>query len=141
MIRLRPFLAVLLSLLLLGAQQGAFAHMIGHLGAGADAAAPVADHGDKDHGKALSLSHVCTTCVSLAGLAGAAPPPVPPGLAGPAPVAPLPGQAPGPRRSVVCAPYSARSPRRSLKPGRSRRLPVRGAPIVIRFGESPCINP
>jgi hypothetical protein len=79
MIRLRPFMAVLLSLLLLGAQQVAFAHMIGHIGAGS-AAVTTVDHDDEGHGEALTLSHVCTTCVSAAGMASAAPFGVPPRL-------------------------------------------------------------
>lgn len=79
MTRLRPFVAVLLSLLLLGAQQVAFAHMIGHIG-GASAAVTTVDHDDQGHGEALNLSHVCTTCVSAAGLASAAPSGVPPRL-------------------------------------------------------------
>jgi hypothetical protein len=76
MFRLRPFLAVLLSLLLLGAQEAAFAHMIGHLGA---AAATVAS-GDEGHGEAPGLSHVCTTCVSLSALDASAPSGVTPRL-------------------------------------------------------------
>jgi hypothetical protein len=79
MTRLRPFVAVLLSLLLLGAQQVAFAHMIGHIGAGGAAVATV-DGDDEGHGEALTLSHVCTICVSASGLASAAPFGVPPGL-------------------------------------------------------------
>jgi hypothetical protein len=79
MTRLRPFVAVLLSLLLLGAQQAAFAHMIGHIGAGS-AAVTTVDHDDEGHGEALTLSHVCTTCVSAAGMASAAPFGVPPRL-------------------------------------------------------------
>lgn len=79
MTRLRPFVAVLLSLLLLGAQEMAFAHMIGHIGAGGAAVATV-DGDDEGHGEALTLSHVCTTCVSATGLASAAPFGVPPGL-------------------------------------------------------------
>jgi hypothetical protein len=79
MIRLRPFLAVLLSLLLLGAQQAAFAHMVGHIG-GASAAVTTVDHDDQGHGEALNLSHVCTTCVGASGLAFAAPCGVPPRL-------------------------------------------------------------
>lgn len=74
--RSSPLVAVLLSLLLLWAQQGAFAHMIGHLG-GAVSTVTFADQGDEGHGEALSLSHVCTTCVSLSALAGFAPPSVP----------------------------------------------------------------
>ena len=83
MIRLRPVVAVLLSLLLLGAQQVAFAHMIGHIGSTsgpAAAAVSTAHQGDEGHGEALTLSHVCTTCVSASGLASAAPLAVPPRL-------------------------------------------------------------
>ena len=72
MTRLRPFIALLLSLLLLGAQQVAFAHMIGHIGS-VGAAVTTVDGGDEGHGEALTLSHVCTTCVSASGLAAAAP--------------------------------------------------------------------
>lgn len=78
--RLRPLIAVLLSLLLLGAQQAAFAHMVGHIGAAGSVA--VVDHDrDAGHSTAESLSHVCTTCVALAALTGGALPS--------APVAPL----------------------------------------------------
>lgn len=80
MTRLRPLVAVLLSLLLLGAQQAAFAHMIGHIGA-VGAAVTTVDGDDEGHGEALTLSHVCTTCVSASGLASAAPLGVPPRLA------------------------------------------------------------
>lgn len=79
MIRMRPFIAVLLSLLLLGAQQVAFAHMIGHIGS-VGVAVTTVDGDDEGHGEALTLSHVCTTCVSASGLASAAPFGVPPGL-------------------------------------------------------------
>jgi hypothetical protein len=79
MTRLRPLVAVLLSLLLLGAQQVAFAHMIGHIGAAASAVT-TAHQGDDGHGEALTLSHVCTTCVSASGLAATAPLAVPPRL-------------------------------------------------------------
>jgi hypothetical protein len=74
--RLRPIFAVLLSLLLLGAQQAAFAHMVGHIGA--VGAATVVDHDrDAGHSTAESLSHVCTTCVALAALTGGALPSAP----------------------------------------------------------------
>lgn len=79
MTRLRPLVALLLSLLLLGAQQAAFAHMVGHVGA-AGAAVTMAGQGDDGHGEALNLSHVCTTCVAASGLASAAPFGVPPRL-------------------------------------------------------------
>jgi hypothetical protein len=75
-------MALLLSLLLLGAQQVAFAHMIGHIGSvsGPANAITTAHQGDDGHGEALTLSHVCTTCVSASGLAAAAPCAVPPRL-------------------------------------------------------------
>jgi hypothetical protein len=79
MTRLRPLVSVLLSLLLLGAQQVAFAHMIGHIGPAA-AAVSTAHQGDDGHGEALTLSHVCTACVSASGLVIAAPSAVPPRL-------------------------------------------------------------
>ncbi len=109
MIRLRPFIAILLSLLLLGAQQGAFAHMIGHVG-GTATAAMVADHGDEGHGEALSLSHVCTTCVSLAALAGVAPGPAPLACQAAVFTAPLLPPPPPARSGAVFSPYRARAP-------------------------------
>ena len=73
MTRLRPFIAVLLSLVLLGAQQMAFAHMIGHIGGTAGTAATATMGDDAGHGDALGLSHACTTCVGVSALNGAAP--------------------------------------------------------------------
>jgi hypothetical protein len=72
MIRVRLPLAVLLSLLLLGAQQAAFAHMIGHIGPAVGIVTTVHED-DTGHNEALTLSHVCTTCVSAAALVAAAP--------------------------------------------------------------------
>jgi len=75
---LNPFLSLLLALLLLGSQQAALAHMLGHAMAPATAqsATEVAQGEDAEHGAALVLSHVCTTCISFAGadLAPPAPP-------------------------------------------------------------------
>ncbi len=78
---LNPFLALLLSLLLLGSQQAALAHMLGHAvaPAAAQASNEVAQGQDAEHGAALVLSHVCTTCIAFAGV----------DLAPPAPVLPL----------------------------------------------------
>jgi len=69
---LHPFLALLLSLLLVGSQQAALAHMLGH--AAAPAAIEIAQGEDAEHGAVLVLSHVCTTCIAFAG-ADAAPAP------------------------------------------------------------------
>lgn len=64
---LHPFLALLLSLLLLGSQQAALAHMLGHAVAPAAQASTAIAHGeDAGHGAALVLSHVCTTCIAFA---------------------------------------------------------------------------
>ena len=62
----RPFFALLLALLLLGSQQAALAHLIGHL---VTATESVAKQEDSSHGAALTLSHVCTTCIAFAALA------------------------------------------------------------------------
>lgn len=107
MTRLRSFIAVLLSLVLVGAQQMAFAHMIGHLGA---STVSVATGGDEGHGEALSLSHVCTTCVGASALMVGAPCGVPPPLT-------FEGCAVGPTSawavlldSSAATPYLARAP-------------------------------
>jgi len=68
---LHPFLALLLSLLLVSGQQAALAHMLAHAAGGS--AVQLAQQDDNDHGAALSLSHVCTTCIAFAS-ADATPP-------------------------------------------------------------------
>ena len=77
---LHPLFALFLSLLLIGSQQAALAHMLGHVlvPAAAQIETQVVDANDADHGAALSLSHVCTTCIVFAGA----------DLAPPAPLAP-----------------------------------------------------
>ena len=61
----RPFIALFAALLLVLAQHGALAHMIGHSGVGGEAHL---QQGENNHGAALSLSHICTTCVAFAAL-------------------------------------------------------------------------
>ena len=73
--RLHPFISLIAALLLVLAQQGALAHMIGHLGAGTESRASENDSG---HDAALSLSHACTACVAFASLAATAPGYTPP---------------------------------------------------------------
>jgi len=63
---LHPFLALCLSLLLVSGQQAALAHMVGH--AAGPSAVQVAQGEDADHNAALTLSHVCTTCIAFAGV-------------------------------------------------------------------------
>jgi hypothetical protein len=65
-LRLPRLLVFALALLLVGGQQAALAHMVGHLASpGGAAVQAVAQQGDDDHGAALTLSHVCTTCLAL----------------------------------------------------------------------------
>jgi hypothetical protein len=65
-LRLSRWLVLAFALLLLGGQQAALAHLIGHIGdAGSTSAAVVAQQGDDEHGTALNLAHVCTTCIAL----------------------------------------------------------------------------
>lgn len=71
---LHPLLALILSLLLVSGQQAALAHMLAH--ATVTRTVEAAQEGDVDHGAALSLSHVCTTCIAFAGVDVAPPAPL-----------------------------------------------------------------
>lgn len=62
-----PILAVVLALLLLCAQQGAFAHLIGHLDATSQSSV---QQGEQNHDAALALADACTTCLALSALGG-----------------------------------------------------------------------
>lgn len=67
-------LAIFTALLLLGGQQAALAHMVGHAAVQAGLDGSAAAHSDDEgHGAALALSHVCTTCLAFAGADGAPP--------------------------------------------------------------------
>jgi len=66
----RPFLALLLSLLLIGSQQAAFAHLLGHIHAGA----AVITQLQSDHDAIDQLADTCATCVAFAGVGGGTPP-------------------------------------------------------------------
>ncbi|MCX7176562.1 MAG: hypothetical protein NT159_22095 [Proteobacteria bacterium] len=70
----RQIILTLCAVFLLGAQQAALAHLIGHLGLAGQATAHLADAAD--HADALSLSHLCTSCLAISALAAGAPPPV-----------------------------------------------------------------
>ena len=70
--RRHPLIVLLCALFLLGAQQAAYAHFLSHLGIAAETA--MKDGGDNEHGAAMTLSHVCTTCAAMSALDGAAPP-------------------------------------------------------------------
>lgn len=110
--RLHPLIALLCALLLLGAQQVAYAHFIGHLGSQVETAAQ--EGGDADHGAASSLSHVCTTCAAFAAL-DAAPPVVvaatPPSAATAVSLPALPSAA---TPAHPAPPYAARAPPAAL---------------------------
>ena len=106
--RLHPLIALLCALLLLGAQQAAYAHFIGHIGNQAETVAQ--EGGDADHGAASSLSHVCTTCASFAAL-DAAPPVVAAAVpAAAATAAALPSLPPAVAPADPALPYAARAP-------------------------------
>jgi hypothetical protein len=83
---LRAAFALVLSLLLIATQQAAFAHMIDHIGqlsgqaSGRLDSCAAVQQGDDHCGKASHLSHVCATCVGIAGLTSAAPVGAPPPL-------------------------------------------------------------
>ena len=100
----RLLLAILSAVCMLGAQQAAYAHCVGHIGSAAQAAtAPAADNGD-------APLHACTTCAVFAGLTAAPPAFVPPVAVAHAAAIPLPHTptADIPARSAL--PYTARAP-------------------------------
>lgn len=105
---LNPLFALLLALLLVGGQQAALAHMLGH--AAGPGALELAQQEDVDHGGALVLSQVCTTCIAVAG-AAAAPPSAVVSLATTAGRAPTPdiGVPPAPTFRF-CAAFRSRAP-------------------------------
>ena len=70
----RQIILTLCSVFLLGAQQAAYAHLIGHLGLAGTAVAQPADAAG--HATAVSLSHLCSSCLAISALAAGAPPPV-----------------------------------------------------------------
>lgn len=106
--RLHPLIAILCALLLLGAQQAAYAHFIGHLGNQAETVA--LEGGDADHGAASSLSHVCTTCAAFAVLDAAPPAAEVPLPATTAAMADLPAIAAADLPARTRAPYAPRAP-------------------------------
>jgi hypothetical protein len=65
----RPFFALLLSLLLIGSQQAAFAHLLSH--AQGRSSTAVAQYQD-DHGSLDGAAETCTTCIAFAGVGGGA---------------------------------------------------------------------
>jgi hypothetical protein len=66
----RPFFAVLLSLLLIGSQQAAFAHLLSHAQGSAKALTQLQDN----HGSIDGAAETCTSCIAFAGVGGGAPP-------------------------------------------------------------------
>ena len=65
----RPLFALLLSLLLIGSQQAAFAHLLSHLHGEPQAVT----HFNNDHGAIDQLADTCTACIAFAGVGGGAP--------------------------------------------------------------------
>ena len=106
--RLHPLIVVLCALFLIGAQQAAYAHFLGHLGFAVETQA--GDRGDAGHDAGDTLSHVCTTCAAFAALDAA-----PPVVAMPPPLANAAATALAPAASAHVAarstlPYAARAP-------------------------------
>jgi hypothetical protein len=105
----RRLIACLVALLLVFAQQAAFAHLIGHVGVAAQSVAlPDRDTG---HDAPSTLSHQCTTCLAIAALASPAPIAVTssiPLLAGFAGVPAQWRQLPAPQRPLLA--YLSRAP-------------------------------
>jgi hypothetical protein len=65
-----PLFALLLSLLLIGSQQAAFAHLLSHVYAGS----AVVTQLQGDHGAIDQFADTCATCVAFAGVGGGTPP-------------------------------------------------------------------
>lgn len=108
----RQIILTLCALVLLGAQQAAFSHLIGHLGLAATTVAqPVDAAGDA---VALGLSHLCSSCLAISALAAGAPLP----LSLPALAAVISGVSSGIEISGLpvptAPPYAARAPPYSL---------------------------
>lgn len=64
-----PLFALLLSLLLLGSQQAAFAHLLSHLRSGSE----TVTHYQIDHGAIDGKAETCITCIAFAGIGGSSP--------------------------------------------------------------------
>jgi hypothetical protein len=109
-LRLPRLLILALALLLVGGQQAALAHMLGHaMDEVGKASRVIVQQGDDDHGSALTLSHVCTTCLALDFFAAPPPAPLRPAFAEGAATVP-----PAPTFSAHCLTpprrYAARAP-------------------------------
>lgn len=65
----RPFFALLLSLLLIGSQQAAFAHLLTHI----PGRSTTVTHYQSEHA-IDGLADACTTCIAFAGVGSGAPP-------------------------------------------------------------------
>jgi len=108
----RQLILTLCALFLIGAQQAAFSHLIGHLGLTATASAqPAEAAGDA---VALSLSHLCTSCLAISALAAGAP--LPASMpAAPSAISGLPdGRVHAGLPVPTVPPYAARAPPYSL---------------------------
>jgi hypothetical protein len=104
-LRHHPLIVLLCVLCLLGAQQAAHAHFIGHLGAAAEATAV-----QSDSDAAPALEYICATCAAFAALSSAPPTHVAPPAGSPAAMtlhaAAVPTFVPAP----TPPPYASRAP-------------------------------
>ncbi|MBI3525198.1 MAG: hypothetical protein HY066_11895 [Betaproteobacteria bacterium] len=71
----RHLIVAACAVFLLGAQQAALVHLIGHFSAAAKAVTPPGN--GEGSGSPSNLAHVCTTCLAYTAMAAAAPLPVP----------------------------------------------------------------
>jgi hypothetical protein len=101
--RYRSLIAILCTLCLLGAQQAAYAHYIGHVGCAIGT--PAAPDGNGD-----ASQHACETCAAFAGLTAAPPACVAPLAAMHVTAAPLPDLASAYAPAPPAPPYTARAP-------------------------------
>jgi len=106
----RHLIVALCALLLLGAQQAALVHQVGHFSAATNAVTPPVNEG----GSSSNLSHVCTTCLAFTALAAVAPLPAQ-WLANFSAFTETPVRVEFPRtRHTRTQPYAARAPPLSL---------------------------
>lgn len=64
-----PFFALLLSLLLIGSQQAAFAHLLTHTQSGTEQVTQY----QNDHSSLDGAAETCTTCIAFSGVGGGVP--------------------------------------------------------------------
>ena len=108
--RLHPLIAFLCALCLLGAQQAANAHFIGHIGTAAESTAFHKGGKSGNGSDAPALDGVCATCAAFAALVAAPPVHVAPQVAARTSVIRMFVQAPVFVPAPLAPPYASRAP-------------------------------